>query len=100
MRVPNLKSRSARQRGGGKRVLQQAVKEKKIFRSSSKIWLGNPGIFILNCMVFSKFPPVASHTCVLSTKYQPLLPQENATGFTFYPLELRPLLLPHLILNL
>src|SRR6266700_4167731 len=28
----------------------------RIFGSSAKIRVGNPGIFILNCMVFSKFP--------------------------------------------
>ena len=35
--------------------------EVKIFGSSAKIRLGNPGIFILNCMVFSKFPVASIH---------------------------------------
>ena len=42
--------------------------EVKIFGSSAKIRLGNPGIFILNCMVFSK------SRCVLYT------PNINTTG--------------------
>jgi len=32
-----------------------------IFRSLAKIWVGNPGIFILNCMVISKFPIASIH---------------------------------------